>query len=125
MDYSFVAPKTRQQLPANRQKGNQRMSNQPLSNYSKSRLRGILLTHWENYHPKLLAELQRDNTLETVLDQLAQQWSDLLYDLVVVQGMDYMGAWEIGVYIFLAPEEADEAGPSSQNRHDDLPETSA
>ncbi len=70
-------------------------------------LRQVLLTHWKNYHPTLYQELVQAGTLETHLEAIAEQWCDLMYDLVTVQGMEYAAAREIAVNQFLLPAEED------------------
>jgi len=87
------------QQQANRQKGNHHMST------PSPQLRNLLLTHWQTYHPTMYQELVQTNTLEAHLNAIAEQWCDLMYDLVTVKGMDYAAAREIAVNQFLLPEE--------------------
>jgi hypothetical protein len=48
----------------------------------RDRLSSLILKHWSLYHPSMLAQLERENRLEQVLEETAQQFSDLLYNLV-------------------------------------------
>ena len=70
-------------------------------------LRSLILTHWHNYHPKMVAQFKRENRLETELETTAEQFSDLIYSLVIEQKMDYSAAWEIAIDQFFLPEEED------------------
>ena len=79
------------QQQANRQKGNNYMST------PSPQLRNLLLTHWKTYHPTMYRELVQANMLEAHLNAIAEQWCDLMYDLVTVKGMDYAAAREIAV----------------------------
>ena len=99
MPCSGRAPKMRKQTQANRQKGNNQMST------LSPQLRNVLLTHWKTYHPTMYRELVQANMLEAHLNAIAEQWCDLMYDLVTVKGMDYAAAREIAVNQFLLPEE--------------------
>ena len=56
------------------------------------------------------------NTLEAHLNAIAEQWCDLMYDLVTVKGMDYAAAREIAVNQFLLPEEGSDSMNQSQNQ---------
>jgi hypothetical protein len=88
-------------------------------------LRSLLLTHWKTYHPTMYQELVREGTLEAHLKAIAEQWCDLMYDLVTVKGMDYAAAREIAVNQFLLPEEDGLASSDSTIRSQpDLHETS-
>jgi hypothetical protein len=78
-------------------------------------LRTKLLTHWQNYHPKMVEELQRENRLEEALETKVEQIIDLLYELEIVQGMDYSAAWEIALDQYFLPEEEDEPAPTEQD----------
>ena len=98
------------QQQANRQKGNHHMST------LSPQLRNLLLTHWQTYHPTMYQELVQTNTLEAHLNAIAEQWCDLMYDLVTVKGMDYAAAREIAVNQFLLPEEGSDSMNQSQNQ---------
>jgi hypothetical protein len=77
------------------------------------RLSSLILDHWERYHPSMLVQLKRENRLEKVLEETAEQFTDLLYQLVSVEKMEYHQAWEIAVDQFLLPEESSSKSRSS------------
>ena len=87
-------------------------------------LRTKLLRHWQNYHPKLLAELRREGRLEEALETKVEQITNLMYELEIVQGMQRAAAWEIVLDQYFLPEEADESDSTNQNQSDNPPETS-
>ena len=70
------------------------------------RLSSLILEHWSRYHPKMLADLRRQNRLQQTLEETAERFADLLYDLVSVKKMEYHQAWEIAAQEFLLPEES-------------------
>jgi hypothetical protein len=76
------------------------------------RLSSLILDHWERYHPSMLVQLKRENRLEKVLEETAEQFTDLLYQLVSVQKIEYHQAWEIAVDQFLLPEESSSTSQS-------------
>ena len=82
------------------------------------RLSSLILEHWSRYHPSMLAQLSRENRLERTLEETAQNFADLLYDLVSVKKIEYHQAWELAVQEFLLAEESSSTNPSN------LPETS-
>ena len=61
----------------------------------------------------MLVQLKRENRLEKVLEETAEQFTDLLYQLVSVEKMEYHQAWEIAVDQFLLPEESSSKSRSS------------
>ena len=86
--------------------------------------RSQLLRHWQNYHPRMVAELQSENRLEAALESTAQQIDELMYDLMVVQGMQRAAAWEIVLDQYFLPEEEGASDPPNQRHPDNPPETS-
>ena len=70
------------------------------------RLSSLILEHWSRYHPRMLAQLHRDNLLETALEETAERFAEILYDLVSVKKMEYHQAWEIAIREILLPEES-------------------
>ena len=70
------------------------------------RISSLILTHWSRYHPSMLARLRQENRLEQTLEETAQRFTDLLYDLVSVRKMEYHQAWELAIHEFLLPEES-------------------
>jgi hypothetical protein len=84
------------------------------------RLSNLILAHWSRYQPSMLAELRAQNRVEEELEKTADQFTDLLYELVSVKKMEHHQAWELAVQQFLLPEES-----SSTNPRKDPPATSA
>jgi hypothetical protein len=70
------------------------------------RLSNCVLAHWARYHPKMLAELRQLNRLEQTLEETAERFAQLLYDLTSVRKMEYHQAWELAVQEILLPEES-------------------
>jgi hypothetical protein len=70
------------------------------------RLSSLVLAHWQRYHPKMLRQLQQENRLEQELEKTAQEFSDLLFNLISVKKMEYHQAWEIAIDQILLPEES-------------------
>jgi len=79
----------------------------------RDRLSSLILDHWSRYHPSMLAQLKHENRLQEELEKTANQFADLLYELVSVQKMEYHQAWELAVNEFLLPEESSSTNPSS------------
>lgn len=82
------------------------------------RLSNLILVHWQRYHPSMLTYLQQESLLQSALEETAEQFTDLLYDLVLVRKLEYHRAWEIAINEFLLPEESSSMSPSG------LPKTS-
>ena len=78
-----------------------------------NRLGDLILKHWTTHRPELIEELERTNQLESVLRQAREQTGGLLYNLIVVQKMNYQAAWELATreWAFL-PTEAPPESPS-------------
>jgi len=81
----------------------------------QDRLSNLILTHWQNYHPKMVAQFQKENRLEAELEATAQRFNDLLYNLTVEQKLDYKTAWEVVSHQILLPEEESSLTSQSQN----------
>jgi hypothetical protein len=92
-----------------------------MNNHDK--ISSIILAHWQNYHPKMLAQFRQEGRLKAELEATAQQFSDLVYELTAVKKMDYRAAWEMAIAQFLLPEE-EESSSTSRNRSPSLPATS-
>ena len=60
-------------------------------------LSSLILAHWSRYHPRMLAELRQQNLLEQTLEETADRFAEILYDLTSVRKMEYHQAWEIAV----------------------------
>jgi hypothetical protein len=69
-------------------------------------LSSLILEHWSRYQPKMLAELRSQNRLQQTLEETAEQFTDLLYELVSVKKMEYVQAWDIAIREILLPEES-------------------
>src|ERR1700683_1359358 len=67
-----------------------------------------ILEHWNRYRPAMVRKLTRQNQLQQAIYAAQELTGDLLYDLTVVQKMDYHAAWEIASreWAFLPDEEA-------------------
>ena len=93
-----------------------------------TRLRQLILRHWQAHRPQMVEELRSRNQLENTLQAAEEQTADLLYELVSVRKLEYQTAWEMATreWAFL-PTEArrPSSADSSQNRKSDLPATSA
>jgi hypothetical protein len=70
------------------------------------RLASLILDHWIRYHPSMLARLRQENRLQEALEETAEHFTDLLYDLVSVKKMEYHQAWELATREILLPEES-------------------
>jgi hypothetical protein len=77
------------------------------------RLSSLILAHWSLYHPLMLAEFQRQNRLQWELEQTAEQFADMMYEMVSVRKLEYHRAWELAMQEFLLPEESSLMNPSS------------
>jgi hypothetical protein len=90
-------------------------ANAPEQMDDMTRLGSLILKHWTNYRPQMVEELERTNQLHRVLRQAQEQTGDLLYNLAVVQKMDYQAAWELATkeWAFL-PEEDPQPSSASQ-----------
>jgi len=70
------------------------------------RLSSLIFEHWSRYHPRMLAQLRRQNLLQQTLEETAERFTDLLYDLTMVRKMEHHQAWEIAIREILLPEES-------------------
>jgi hypothetical protein len=70
------------------------------------RLSSLILEHWRRYHPKMLRDLQRQNRLRQALEETAERFTDILYNLTAVKKMEHHQAWEIAINEILLPEES-------------------
>lgn len=59
-----------------------------------NRLGEMILKHWRSHLPQMVAELEKNNGLESAIREAQERTGDLLYVLTVVQKMDYQAAWE-------------------------------
>lgn len=72
----------------------------------RDRLSSLILAHWTRYHPKMLRDLQQQDRLQQVLEETAERFTDILYNLVSVRKMEHHQAWEIAIDEILLPEES-------------------
>jgi hypothetical protein len=72
-----------------------------------SRLRQMILKHWQEHRPQMVAELRKQNQLESTLLAAEERTADLLYDLISVQKMQYQEALEMATreWAFLPTED--------------------
>jgi hypothetical protein len=75
------------------------------------RLSSLILEHWSLYHPSMLVQLKQENRLKEVLEETAEQFADLLFNLISVEKMEYHQAWELALNQFLLPEESSSTSP--------------
>jgi hypothetical protein len=89
-----------------------------------------ILEHWRHHRPKMVEKLERGNQLRSAIFAAQELTGDLLYELTVVQKMDYQPAWEIATreWAFL-PDEEDQPqlsfDPANLDPHQPLPAISA
>jgi len=81
----------------------------------RDRLSSLILAHWTRYHPKMLRDLQQQNRLQQVLEETAERFTDILYNLVSVRKMEHHQAWEIAINEILLPEESSLSPKPSTN----------
>lgn len=65
-----------------------------------------ILKHWRENRPQMVADLEKISRLEEAVLEAQELTSDLLYELVSVQKMDYQAAWELATkdWAFLPAE---------------------
>lgn len=73
----------------------------------KNRLREMILSHWLIHRPRMVEELQAHNQLDQAISQAEERTADLLYELLLVQKMQYQEAWELATreWAFLPTED--------------------
>ena len=54
-----------------------------------------ILEHWNRYRPAMVRKLTQQNQLQQAIYAAQELTGNLLYDLTVVQKMDYQPAWEV------------------------------
>jgi hypothetical protein len=66
-----------------------------------------ILEHWRRHRPKMVESLERENHLQQAIFAAQELTGNLLYELTVVQKMEYHHAWEIATreWAFLPDEE--------------------
>ena len=89
-----------------------------------------ILEHWKLHRPKMVENLDKGNQLQQAVFAAQELTGNLLYELTVVQKMDYQFAWEIATreWAFL-PDENDQPqlsfDPATLDPHQPLPAISA
>jgi hypothetical protein len=89
-----------------------------------------ILEHWKRHRPMMVKKLERGNQLQQSIFAAQELTGNLLYELTVVQKMDYQPAWEIATkeWAFL-PDEEDQPqlsfDPANLDPHQPLPAISA
>jgi len=73
----------------------------------KNRLSQMILSHWEEHCPRMVAELREHNHLENAVMEAEERTADLLYDLICVKKLPYREAWEMATreWAFLPTED--------------------
>ena len=91
--------------------------------HENSRLSHMILRHWQEHRPQMVAELKSRNQLEETLAQVEEQTADLLYELVSVKKMQYQEAWEIATreWAFLPTEVPRPASTHSSQSQKKIP----
>ena len=66
-----------------------------------------ILEHWKRHRPMMVETLAKGNQLQQAVFAAQELTGNLLYELTVVQKMDYQFAWEIATreWAFLPDEE--------------------
>ena len=89
-----------------------------------------ILEHWRRHRPTMVENLDKGNQLQQAIFAAQELTGNLLYELTVVQKVDYQPAWEIATreWAFL-PDEADQPqlsfDPATLDPHQPLPAISA
>lgn len=85
-----------------------------------------ILEHWKRYRPAMVRGLEKEHQLHQAVFAAQELTGNLLYELTVVQKMDYQSAWEIATreWAFL-PDEDDQPqlsfDPATLDPHQHLP----
>jgi hypothetical protein len=89
-----------------------------------------ILEHWKRHRPTMVENLEKAHQLQRAVFAAQELTGNLLYELTVVQKMDYQAAWEIATkeWAFL-PDEQDRPqlsfDPATLNPNQTLPTISA
>jgi len=89
-----------------------------------------ILEHWKRHRPTMVAALDQAGRLQQAVYAAQELTGNLLYELMVVQKMDYQFAWEIATreWAFL-PDEEDQPelsfDPATLDPNQSLPTISA
>ena len=89
-----------------------------------------ILEHWKRHRPTMVENLEKADQFQQAVFAAQELTGNLLYELTVVQKMDYQAAWEIATkeWAFL-PDEEDQPqlsfDPATLNPNQTLPTISA
>jgi hypothetical protein len=89
-----------------------------------------ILEHWKRHRPTMVENLEKAHQLQQAVFAAQELTGNLLYELTVVQKMEYQAAWEIATkeWAFL-PDEQDQPqlsfDPATLNSNQTLPTISA
>jgi hypothetical protein len=70
------------------------------------RISSLILAHWQRHHPGMMLWLERENLLQEALEETAERFTDILYELTAVRKMEHNQAWELAIEEILLPEES-------------------
>jgi hypothetical protein len=79
------------------------------------RISNLILSHWQRYHPGMLLWLQREDLLEQALEETAERFTDILYELTAVRKLEHHRAWELAMEEILLPEESTSTSSPKKN----------
>ncbi len=85
-----------------------------------------ILDHWKRHRPLMVQQLEHGNHLQQAIFAAQELTGNLLYELTVVQKIEYHRAWEIATkeWAFL-PDEEDQPNlsfdPATLDPHQPLP----
>ena len=89
-----------------------------------------ILEHWKSHRPAMVQRLIQANQLQQAVFAAQELTGNLLYELTVLQKMDYQAAWDIATkeWAFI-PDEQDQPqlsfDPATLNPNQTLPTISA
>ncbi len=68
-----------------------------------SRLRQMILGHWQTYRPQTVEDLRRNHQLDQAISEAETRTADLLYELLSIRKMPYQDAWELATQEWAFP----------------------
>jgi hypothetical protein len=89
-----------------------------------------ILEHWKRHRPTMVENLEKADQLQQAVFAAQELTGNLLYELTVLQKMDYQAAWDIATkeWAFI-PDEQDQPqlsfDPATLNPNQTLPTISA
>ena len=81
-----------------------------------------ILKHWSKYRPKMVATLSARNQLQQAIFAAQELTGNLLYELTVVQKMDYQIAWELATREWAFPPGRGGSAPTIVRSRDSRPQ---